>query len=326
MTRPKPAVRLTVVLALIVSALVALSATSSAQDPGPAPAEAALGDISQAVTPTAGVSGQEPSGVEAAPPATTNDGVEGQSLGPGRESVIGADGRIRVNPTTSRVARRIGQIEIDQGIFGTFLCTGWLVDDNSVLTAGHCVHDPSPVIGDLESATWYPGRNGGVDPYGGCEVETFFAPQQWIDNSSPQFDYALINFANPGPCAAIGQTLGTIGLMAVPTTRGLNGARAAVQGYPGDKPPGTMWKMNGRIAVGGRRMLYYPMDTFAGQSGSPVFWDRRSGPCTGLCGYGVHAYGANSGLPGPDEHNNSGPRFTAWRVGQIMSWADDNGG
>ncbi|HYF45233.1 MAG TPA: hypothetical protein VD926_03420, partial [Acidimicrobiales bacterium] len=160
---------------------------------------------------------------------------------------------------------------------------------------------------------------------GGCEVDTFFAPAQWRDDSTPQFDYGVMNFENPGPCAAIGETLGTFGLMAVARTGGLDRARATVQGYPGDKPDGTMWKSNGRISDASRRLVMYPMDTAAGQSGSPVFWNRTGGPCIGPCSYAVHAYGQ----PGPQNvpsDQNSGPRITAWRIGQIMAWADDNGG
>ena len=49
---------------------------------------------------------------------------------------------------------------------------------------------------------------------------------------------------------------------------GLNGAQATVQGYPGDKPQGTEWKMNGSIAKANKQFIFYPMETFGGQSGS----------------------------------------------------------
>jgi glutamyl endopeptidase len=331
MSRPKARFALLAALALLCAGLAAgVSGPSASGQEADAPAITQV-DTSSSVVPTNGWSGHGPTAAESAPEATTNDGVEG--LPAGAETVIGPDGRVKVNNTTSAINRRIGQIEFFQSGGanpGNYICTGWLIDDNSILTSGHCVWDPPVSAGGggggiIESATWYPGRNGATDPFGGCAVNMIAAPfTQWETNGQPYWDYGVMNFPNPGPCASIGATLGTFGLMNVPNVNGLNNARATVQGYPGDKPDGTMWKMNGRIKKANKQFIFYPMDTFGGQSGSPIWWNRTGGSCTGPCGYGIHSYG--TGFPGPGQTNNAGPRFTPFRLGQIADWIADNGG
>jgi glutamyl endopeptidase len=316
-----------VALSLVSLASIDAAPSASGQDPAPS---ITMIDTSGPVTPSNGFSGHDPTGSETAPAPTTNDGEGGQPTG--AESVIGPDGRVRVTNTTSGINRRIGQIEFFQadGLNpGDFICTGWLIDNNSILTSGHCVYDPPIAAGGtgggiIESASWFPARNGGTDPFGECPVTQIAAPLvQWQQNGQAYWDYAIMNFANPGPCQSIGSALGTFGLFATANVNGLNGLRATVQGYPGDKPFGTEWKMNGRIAKANRQMTFYPMDTFGGQSGSPVWWNRTSGACTGPCGYAIHSYGV--GLAGAGRNNNAGPRITAWRIGQIRDWAAQNG-
>ena len=250
----------------------------------------------------------------------------------GAESVIGPDGRIQVTNTTSPAAFPIGQIEFNQE-GDNFICTGWLIDSNSIVSAGHCAYDPSltgpgddPII---EAATWYPGRNGAVDPGpgGGCPVLTVWAPPtEWVVNGQPYFDFSVMNFANPGPCQDVDSITGTYGMYANAALNGINNAQVTVQGYPGDKPFGTHWKMNGRITKANKRFTFYPMDTAGGQSGSPVWHQRTAGSCVGRCAYAIHAYGT-CGPPSTAlcRTNNGGPRITAFRIGQILDAADNNG-
>ena len=78
-------------------------------------------------------------------------------------SVIGKDGRTKVTDTTVYPARAIGQLVVGQN-GQEYICTGWLIDLNTILTSGHCAYNPSAGGGDIiEYATFAPGRNGATD-------------------------------------------------------------------------------------------------------------------------------------------------------------------
>ncbi len=320
--------------------LAGLSATAGAPSAaGQAPAAeptvtVVQGELSGPVQPLAGTDGFVPSAsaAEAGPaptPAVDTGATPVEASPAGAESVIGPDGRVRVTNTMRRGA--IGQIEYHQdglppplGGGGDYLCTGWLIDLNSLLTSGHCVYDPTTSAGAIESATFYPARNGASNPYGGCAVASSWSPPiEWRMNGQPYWDFGVMNLANVGDCATIGEEAGFFGTIAYAGWNALNGMPAIVRGYPGDKPFGTQWSMSGRIAKANKRMAFYPMDTEAGQSGAPVYRERPQGAaaCSGPCGMAVHGY--TPGLPGGG-NNNAGPRLTAFRLGQIFDFAGQN--
>jgi glutamyl endopeptidase len=321
MNRSKQRVAILGALAVLLAGFSA--ATSAPSASGQGGAVTAI-ELSGPVEPVAGFDSRPPSGesTSAPQPSDSAGGSPVESLHP--ESVIGPDGRVRVNPTTGYPARAVGQIELlDQD--ESFICTGWLIDANSILSSGHCAFNPFAPPGEeiIEEAFFFPGRNRAVDPFGSCEVDTVWSPDRWINNGNPYFDFSVMNLAG---CDTIGDTNGTFGLASFSGTNGLANRPATVQGYPGDNRVfGTQMKMSGRITKSDARMAYYPMDTFGGQSGSPVFNNRAPsapGPCSGPCGMAVHSYGV--GLPGA-AHLNAGPRLTAARIGQILAVADDNG-
>lgn len=251
-----------------------------------------------------------------APEATVvSDGTfEGEPLR--GESVIGADGRRQVTDTTQYPARAIGQIEGFQNSGpnpGGFICTGWLIDPNTILTSGHCAfeggfNDP------IQSAQFFPGRNGASDPFGGCNVVSIFAKSGWRLRGAAKHDWALMQLD-----CNIGNTVGWLGFFSVPRINQLDGKTGRVEGYPGDKPFGTHWKMSGTMAARtDANMIYYPIDTAGGQSGSPIMVANRPS-CGGPCGMGIHSYGASGNPP-----LNSGPRITTKNFNTIADLADDN--
>ena len=247
-----------------------------------------------------------------------NDGSAGMPAG--IESVIGPDGRVRVNDTESYPASAIGQIELTFGAGtpdpGDFICTGWLIDTNTILSSGHCAYEPS-ATGDqiIESAVFYPGRNGDVDPFGGCNVLQAYSPAGWRVDGKVTSDWSLMHLD-----CTIGDTVGYLGFFWKAGADGLKGLKVRVEGYPGDKTFGTQWKMNGTISASNKNMAYYTMDTYGGQSGSPVFVPNR-GAC-GACGAAIHSYGV--GLPGPGATRNAGPRITKSKFLLIQDLADNN--
>jgi glutamyl endopeptidase len=153
--------------------------------------------------------------------------------GYGSETIIGLDSRTRVNPTTSFPARATALITFNQGS-GSFICTGWLINKNTVATAGHCVHTGGPNGSFSRNVRVYPGRNGSQAPFGSCTARTLFTVVGWANASDERYDYGAVKLN-----CNIGQTTGWYGLLAQSMT--LNGQRSIITGYPGDKPL-TQWR------------------------------------------------------------------------------------
>jgi glutamyl endopeptidase len=210
----------------------------------------------------------------------------------GGRSVIGADGRTRVTGTTSSPYRKIALITFGGG----YICTGWLVNANTVVTAGHCVYDTDTHAWySRTSYRIYPGRNASTSPYGSCTAKALYSNSNWTSTGSPNYDFGAIKLN-----CTVGNTTGWFGYWW--QSASLVGKAATVTGYPGDKAFGTMWKMSGSIGRNTTRQVSYTIDTYGGQSGSPVY-QNKSG--CGWCSMAIHAYGA-SGSP----LMNSGTRIT----------------
>ncbi len=222
----------------------------------------------------------------------------------GIESVIGADNRMRVNPTTGFPARATVLITFSAG-----RCTGWLIGKDTVVTAGHCVHPGGGgSFYPVGSYSIYPGRNGTSSPYGSCTARWTASVRGWTVNGNDQYDYGAIKLR-----CSVGNMTGWYGFFW--TSSSLTGLPTIVSGYPGDKPL-TQWRSDDLVRVTQTRRVFYQNDTVGGVSGAPVYYNRAG---CGLCSMAVHAYGTY-GLP-PFSTNNHGTRIikavfdnlTAWR-------------
>jgi len=229
-------------------------------------------------------------------------------LPPGAElgSVLGVDGRTQVTATTSYPFRAIAYLSVKFG--GTsYMCTGWFIGPHTLATAGHCVYDPA--TGWASSVTVYPGRNGGSVPYGSATAVSLASVTGWTQYQKQDYDYGAIKLGSD----TLGNTVGWFGFRRA--RAGDKGRRVWVTGYPADKPGGTMWQMKGRLRRLTKRKLFYPIDTYGGQSGSPVRF--RSGSGSGHWGLGVHAYGA--GIQ-PCPQYNSGTKLSKPVFGKFLTW------
>lgn len=246
-----------------------------------------------------------PAGIEASP-----SGAEGSA-----ESVIGADGRIWLRDRTTVFPNApIGRIDFRQG--GTsYWCTGTLIDADTVLTAGHCVHDG--LTGDdgwSSSVKFTPGAEGNRAPFGSCRSRELLTLPGWFDGGREHQDLGLVQLD-----CRIGATVGWYGYRAAEGARGLAGVRVQVRGYPGDKVWSSLWTMVDRVRVSQRNMVFYAADTYGGQSGSPVYDARGCNGAVGPCIVAVHAYGAHPG--GAHTRLNHGPRLSVDRTALIARLA-----
>lgn len=212
------------------------------------------------------------------------------------ESVIGADGRTQVTNTTAYPNSAIAHLEVDFPS-GSGTCTGWFMSANRLATAGHCVYDAG--AGEWATSIMvYPGRNAGSAPFGSFSAISWYTVTGWTTTGDPKYDYGLIKLGSN-----VGNTVGWFGYGWTSDNSFLLNKKSNVRGYPGDKAYGTMWTMQGRIQQVKKTRLFYSIDTFGGQSGSPHYgkWSTSCNPCS----FGIHTYGVGGSFT-----KNSSTRIT----------------
>ena len=200
-------------------------------------------------------------------------------------SVIGADERWRITPTTGFPARAIAYLAlVDSDGYETGYCTGTFIGPDAVLTAGHCLYDSTN--GWAYAIAVVPGRDGATFPYGWQYASNASVPGSWYSSQDPNADWGLISM----PSQTLGNTVGWLTL-GVRTTLTLSGTNLApiIAGYPGDKPQGTQWAGSKPALYGVQPYaLQHLIDTYSGQSGAAV---RRSSDNMVV---GVHVRGSPS--------------------------------
>jgi glutamyl endopeptidase len=223
-----------------------------------------------------------------------------------RRTVIGADGRFRVNATADYPYSAIAEISFDDERGRQFGCTGWFISKDTIATAGHCVHQgEGGVDGFYDPATYriWPGRNGAATPFGKCGARRLYTVTGWSVDGKVSSDYGAIKL----DCNK-GKETGWFGYFY--TDKSLANRAIGIFGYPCDKPLHQMWGMNGSVASATATSVKYTIDTFGCQSGSPVYETRNDGPY----GMAIHTYGVSNGT-------NSGTRITKQVFDNLEKWA-----
>ena len=251
-------------------------------------------------------SGAAVGGAETAPPAESGVTTD---HGNGQETVIGTDSRVRITGTTSFPYRAVVHITRD----GNGWCTGWMINANTVATAGHCVAPGG--TGAFYTGTFraFPGRNGSSTPYGSCTARRLYSVSGWTSSGDERYDYGALKLN-----CTVGNSTGWFGLWW--QSASLTGLSTTISGYPGDKTFGTMWRATDRVRTTYERQIFYQNDTIGGMSGSPVYQSRASGSsfCSGQCAMGIHAYGLHGSSP--HSTNNHGTRITQPVFNNLINW------
>ena len=251
--------------------------------------------------------GEAVSGAESGAPADESGTTD--QHGNGQETVIGADGRVQITGTTTFPYRAVVHITRN----GNGWCSGWMINANTVATAGHCVAPGG--TGAFYSGTFrvFPGRNGASTPYGSCTARRLYSVSGWVSSGDETYDYGALKLD-----CTVGNSTGWFGFWWQSAT--LTGLSATTSGYPADKPFGTMWRSIDQVRVTHDRQIFYLNDTFNGQSGSPVYQNRPSGSsfCVGQCAMGIHAYGLHGSSP--HSTNNHGTRITQPVFNNLVNW------
>lgn len=219
------------------------------------------------------------------------------------EVIIGADNRVRINPTTSYPWRAICALKITAKNGARFIGTGWLVSPRTVITAGHCLylHDAG---GWAKSVEVIPAMNDASRPYGSFVGTSLRSTTGWVNSRNRENDYgAIILPSNARP----GDSVGYFGF-AVRDNNFLMNAALNLSGYPGDKGGNQQWFMAQRPKSVSSRVITYDIDTMGGQSGSPV-WVLQNGNRYAV---GIHTNGHSSG--------NSATRIESNVYNNILNW------
>ena len=224
------------------------------------------------------------------------------------ETVIDADERRQVTDTTVYPYRAIVSLVMTFPT-ATAICTGFFIDADTLATAGHCVY-AADWGGWATQIVAYPGRDGSSAPYGYAYATYIFATAGWTVNGDHRYDYGAIKLNT-----ALGNTVGWLGY-GVKLDENVVKKNVRIFGYPADKPEGTMWGTRRDIKGVEERKLYYKIDTFGGQSGSPVY-GKLSNTCQ-PCAFGIHAYGI--GIE-PYPGSNSGTRVSDGVFANLAYWA-----
>ncbi|HPJ83463.1 MAG TPA: CARDB domain-containing protein, partial [Methanothrix sp.] len=177
-----------------------------------------------------------------------------------------------------------------------------------VLTAGHCVYDSS-LGGWASSIKVVPGLDGNYMPYYYSWATYLRSYTDWTQNKDQRHDWAVITLDRN-----LGDFTGWMGRQTASSLDTIYTGTLNTAGYPGDKGGITMWfdADNGRTAD--EHNHWYYMDTYGGQSGSPVwrFVDPNRYILT------VHAYGDQG------SGSNKGTRLNQDKYDRIITWCNED--
>ena len=217
-----------------------------------------------------------------------------------REVIIGVDRRERVY-TTDFPSRARVLITFTGG-----RCSGNLINKNTVVTAGHCVHTGGSGGAWRQRTSYkvYAGANGSSTPYGYCTAKSLHSVTGWTSSNSEEYDYGAIKLN-----CTVGTTVGWYGY----NTASPSSAPAVVGSYPGDKPL-TQWIHGDKVRALTTNQLFYGNDTTPGSSGAGVWWDSNGAILIGVHAYGTHGTGSHALY-------NHGIRITSSVASNFSAWA-----
>ncbi|MEM9670430.1 MAG: S8 family serine peptidase [Pseudomonadota bacterium] len=228
------------------------------------------------------------------------------------ETVFGPDGRERVRETEEVPWRRICSLRI-KCPKGTAKGTGWLAGPRTLITAGHCIYDSKQMGGWASEITVIPGRDDDEAPFDTTSALRFSTVRRWVNGQDPDYDLGAIHLDE-----SIGDRLGWFSVASLPDEDLLT-QQINIAGYPDDRGDGAYLLHDAnRILYVDDKRIYYDVDTFRGQSGSPV-WIYRSDNDFPMV-VGIHAYGEFGTSPLLNIRANSAPRLNPAMIRQVKRW------
>jgi len=216
-----------------------------------------------------------------------------------KKVIPGQDGRARISQTTQWPYNICAQLTMvfDGNTYGG---SGSLVGPHHVLTCGHNVYDSDDNIW-AEKILVYPALNDSSAPFGEVKVVKVVTFTDWVSGGNPAHDMALLILNK-----SIGKYTGWGGLLSTADME-ISQQTVHITGYPGDKGLKQMWSMSHQLKKVNPEQFDYEIDTYGGQSGSPVWVNKWGLPMI----LGVHTQGSNS--------INSGVRLSEKKFTKLLS-------
>jgi glutamyl endopeptidase len=226
------------------------------------------------------------------------------------EAVIGNDDRVRLDDalTRSNPWRQICALRIRAATGRDYVGTAWFIGPRILATAGHCVFLRNQG-GWASSIDVIPGKFGPNEPYERATGTRFAAVDGWINTGGRDFDYGVILLDDP----TIGSRVGNFAVEAA-SDGGLIGVTSRISGYPADRDGAAFQYYHERPVLNVTpTRLNYDIDTFGGQSGSPIWCQTQGSPAVAV---GIHTTG---GLT-----SNSGTRISETVLDNLIRWIEES--
>ncbi len=177
--------------------------------------------------------------------------------------IIGEDDRTRVPTEISSSMLPFSGVGLVVATFGEKSVqrgTGWMFGPNDVATSAHITY--STKYGEFPTEVrFYPAQNGALGVRTGYIASNLVIPSNYIKGDR-SYDYSVFELNS-----SIGNTYGYFGWDAAISA----GEVLHTVGYPDDKPKYEMWFTYGSVALVETRFFQHLLDTYTGQSGSPLY-------------------------------------------------------
>jgi glutamyl endopeptidase len=127
----------------------------------------------------------------------------------------------------------------------------------------------------------------------------------WLNEPNQDFDYGVMFLDSP----TLGGSVGNFEVLALSNSE-LDGVTACICGYPADRDQAEYQYYHERPLQGSSpTRLFYDIDTYGGQSGSPIWQQTTAGESIAI---GIHTTGSLSG--------NSGTRISDSVLENLITW------
>jgi V8-like Glu-specific endopeptidase len=219
------------------------------------------------------------------------------------EVVIGDDDREAVTNVLATPWKKIAALRIKAKNGLTYVGTAWFISPTVLATAGHCVfmHDEGGWPASIEVI---PALDGTQRFFGSVVSQKFESSDGWVNDRNSDYDYGVIILDQP-----VDERIGYFGFAPASDSQ-LNCNIANISGYPADLDRATKQYYHARkIIRSSSRRLYYEIDTYGGQSGSPVWMTIQEGQRIAV---GIHTTGNST--------SNYGTRITDEVFKNLENW------